>query len=156
MQIDPLSSPYGNFRFKLKMDGKYVAGFSKVSDLTRTTQSVKFRQGGDPTTAHTTASQTEYAQLILERGVTQDAAFSQWCNKIWDVTTLNSKDPTSLSDFRKDIVIEVYNEAGEVASSYTVYNACTSKIQILPKLDGGGNSVAIENLVLQSEGWKKE
>jgi phage tail-like protein len=39
--------PYKNFKFRLKWDGVYVAGVSKVSALKRTTEVIEFRDGGD-------------------------------------------------------------------------------------------------------------
>ena len=39
--------PYKNFKFRVKWDGAYVAGVSKVSALKRTTEVVKHREGGD-------------------------------------------------------------------------------------------------------------
>jgi phage tail-like protein len=155
MQADYKVNPYRNFRFKLKMEGKVVAGFNKTSDLTRTTQPVKFRGGNDATIESRTPGQTEYTPLTLERGVTQDVVFSQWCNKVWDYTTMSSKNPTSLSDFRKDLVLEVYNEAGKVVLSYTLYNAWPSKFEAMPELDARSDFVAIASLVLQNEGWQK-
>ena len=40
--------PYKNFKFRVKWDGRYVAGVSKVGALKRTTEVVKHRDGGDP------------------------------------------------------------------------------------------------------------
>ena len=43
--------PYKNFKFRVKWDGRYVAGVSKVSALKRTTEVVEHREGGDPSTS---------------------------------------------------------------------------------------------------------
>ena len=40
--------PYKNFKFRVKWDGHYVAGISKISALQRTTEVVEHREGGDP------------------------------------------------------------------------------------------------------------
>ena len=40
--------PYKNFKFRVKWDGRYVAGISKVSEFKRTTEVIKHRSGGDP------------------------------------------------------------------------------------------------------------
>jgi phage tail-like protein len=40
--------PYKNFKFRVKWDGKYVAGVSKISPLKRATEVVEHREGGDP------------------------------------------------------------------------------------------------------------
>ena len=44
--------PYKTFKFRVMWDGKYVAGVSKVSGLTRTTEVVKHREGGAPSETH--------------------------------------------------------------------------------------------------------
>ncbi len=69
--------PYRNFKFRVKWDGRYVAGVSKVSALTRTTQVIQHRAGGDPSTPRRMPGQSEYQAITLERGVTHDAAFEQ-------------------------------------------------------------------------------
>ena len=73
--------PYKNFKFRVKWDGRYVAGVSKVSMLKRTTEVVKHREGGDPSTRRKSPGRTEYDAITLERGVTHDVAFEQWANK---------------------------------------------------------------------------
>ena len=100
--------PYKNFKFRVKWDGRYVAGISKVSPLKRTTEMVKHRDGGDPSSSHKSPGKTEYDAITLERGVTHDVDFEQWANKVWN---FNSKEEVSLKDFRKDIIIDVFNEA---------------------------------------------
>ena len=42
--------PYKNFKFRVKWDGRYVAGISKVGALKRSTEIVEHREGGDPST----------------------------------------------------------------------------------------------------------
>ena len=51
--------PYKNFKFRVKWDGRYVAGISKVSALKRTTEVVKHREGGDPSTSRKSPGRTE-------------------------------------------------------------------------------------------------
>ena len=148
-------TPYPNFRFKLKMDGKHVAGISKVAGLTETSQVIKFREGGDPSLHQMNPGQTEFEAITLERGVTNDIVFTQWCNKVWDYTNTESKDITSLKDYRKNIILELYNEAGQLVLSYTIYNSWPSKFIGIPELDGSENATLIQTLVLQNEGWKE-
>src|SRR2546430_6959134 len=45
----------------------------------------------------------------------------------------------SLKDFRKDVIIDVYNEAGQLALSYKVYRAWVSEFQALPDLDANAD-----------------
>jgi len=147
--------PYKNFKFRVKWDGRYVAGVSKVGALKRTIDVVEFRSGGDPSTAIKAPGQTKFEPITLERGVTHDPEFEKWAGKVWKFGAgLGSQ--VSLADFRKDIIIEMYNEAGQLALSYKVYRCWVSEYQALPELDASANAVAIETLTLQNEGWERD
>ncbi len=147
--------PYKNFKFQVKWDGKYVAGVSKVSGLKRTTEVVKHREGGDPSSSRKSPGRTEYEAITLERGVTHDTEFEKWANKVWNYGAGLGKE-VSLKDFRKDIIIEVYNEAGQKALAYKVYRCWASEYQALPDLDANANAVAIHHLKLENEGWERD
>ncbi len=147
--------PYKNFKFRVKWDGKFVAGVSKVGALKRTVEAVDHREGGDPSTVRKSPGQTKYEPITLERGVTHDPEFEKWTNKVWNFGSgLGSE--VSLKDFRKDIIIEVYNEAGQLAMSYKVYRCWVSEFQALPELDASANAIAIQTLTLQNEGWERD
>src|SRR5688500_9901255 len=147
--------PYKNFKFRVKWDGKYVAGVSKVGALKRMTEVVKHRDGGDPSSSRKSPGRTEFEPVTLERGVTHDKEFEQWANKVWNYgSSLGAE--TSLEDFRKDITIEVYNEAGQLAISYKVYRCWVAEFQALPDLDANANAVAIQHLKLENEGWERD
>jgi len=147
--------PYKNFKFRIKWDGKYVAGISKVSALKRTTEVVEHREGGDPSTKRKSPGQTKYEAITLERGVTHDPEFEKWANKVWNFgNQLGSE--VSLKDFRKDVVLEMYNEAGQLALAYKIFRCWVSEFQALPELDAGANAVAIQTLKLENEGWERD
>lgn len=147
--------PYKNFKFRVKWDGRYVAGVSKVSALKRTTEPIKHREGGDPSSERVSPGKTTYDPITLERGVTHDLEFEKWANKIWNHGAgLGSE--VSLKDFRKDIIIEMYNEAGQLVISYKVYRCWVSEYTALPELDASANAVAIQSLQLQHEGWERD
>jgi phage tail-like protein len=146
--------PYKNFKFRVKWDGRYVAGVSKVTALKRTTEVVKHRDGGDPSTTRKSPGRTEYEPITLERGVTQDPEFEQWANRVWNLGTALGAE-SSLKDFRKDIVIELYNEAGQLVITYQVYRCWVSEFQSQPDLDANANAVAIQNIKLENEGWER-
>ena len=74
--------PYKNFKFRVKWDGRYVAGISKVSALKRSTEVVEHREGGDPSTPRKSPGRTRYDPITLERGVTHDIEFERWANKV--------------------------------------------------------------------------
>jgi phage tail-like protein len=147
--------PYKNFKFRVKWDGRFVAGVSKVSALKRTTEVVKHREGGDPSSSRKSPGRTEYEAITLERGVTHDPEFEKWANKVWSLGAgLGSE--VSLRDFRKDIIIEMYNEAGQVVLAYKVYRCWASEYQSLPDLDANANAVAIQHLKLEHEGFERD
>jgi phage tail-like protein len=149
--------PYKNYRFKVKWDGVYVAGISKVSMPKRSTEVVTHRTGGDPSTVRVAPGQSTYDPITLEQGVTHDVAFEQWANKIWNYHNSIGTDPgVSLKDFRKDITIELFNEAGQKVLGYNVFRCWVSEFQALPELDGAGNAIAIQTLTLQNEGWERD
>ena len=149
--------PYKNFKFRIKFEGSTapVAGISKVSGLKRTTEVVKHREGGDPSSSRKSPGRTEYEAIMLERGVTHDTEFESWANKVWNFGSGLGAE-VSLKDFRKDVIIDVYNEAGQLVLSYKVYRAWVSEYQALPDLDAGANAVAITTLKLEFEWFERD
>ena len=148
-------NPYPNFKFRVKWDGRYVAGMSKVGSLKRTTEVVKHREGGDPSSSRKSPGRTEYDPITLERGVTHDLEFEQWARKVWNLGVALGAE-VSLKDFRKDIILEVYNEAGQLVIAYNIYRCWVSEYQALPDLDANANAVAIQHIKLENEGWARD
>jgi phage tail-like protein len=147
--------PYKNFKFRVKWEGRFVAGISKVGALKRSTELVEHREGGDPSSSRKSPGRTKYEAITLERGITHDPEFERWANKVWNYGSgLGSE--VSLEDFRKDIIIELYNEAGQLVIAYKVYRCWVSEFQALPDLDANANAVAIETLKLENEGWERD
>jgi phage tail-like protein len=147
--------PYKNFKFRIKWDGRYVAGVSKVGALKRSTEVVEHREGGDPSTSRKSPGRTKYDAITLERGVTHDPEFEAWANKVWHVGTGLGAE-VSLKDFRKDVILEVYNETGQLAIAYKIYRCWVSEFQALPDLDANANAVAIQTIKLENEGWERD
>jgi phage tail-like protein len=147
--------PYKNFKFRIKWDGKYVAGVSKVSALKRSTEVVEHRVGGDPSTSRKSPGRTKYEAITLERGVTHDTEFEKWANKVWNYGSGLGAE-VSLKDFRKDVILEVYNEAGQVVLAYKIYRCWVSEYQAFPDADANANAVAIQTLKLENEGWERD
>jgi phage tail-like protein len=147
--------PYKNFKFRLKWDGKYVAAVSKVSALKRTTKVVEHRAGGDPSTPRKVPGINTFEPITLERGLTQDLAFHDWAGLVWNFgAALGSE--VSLANFRKDIYLEFYNEAGQLVIAYKIYRCWVSEYQALPDLDANANAIAIEHIKLENEGWERD
>lgn len=147
--------PYKNFKFKIKWDGQYVAGVSKISALKRTTEVVKHREGGDASSSRKSPGRTEYDAITLERGITHDDNFEKWASKVWLQGAGLGKE-VALKDFRKDLIIEMYNESGQLAISYKIFRCWVSEYQAFPDLDSNANAVAIQHIKLENEGWERD
>jgi phage tail-like protein len=147
--------PYKNFKFRVKWDGRYVAGVSKVGALKRSTEMVEHREGGDPSTSRKSPGRTKFEAVTLERGVTHDLEFERWANKVWNFGAGLGAE-VSLKDFRKDISIEVYNEAGQKVLAYNLFRCWVSEFQSLPDLDANANAIAIQTIKLENEGWERD
>ena len=145
--------PYRNFKFKVKIDNQYVAGLNKCSALKKTVEKVEWREGGDPSTMHNLPGKSKYDPITLTAGVTHDTTFETWANL---VNNFQGDAAMSLKNFRKDITIEVYNEAGQVVLAYNVFRCWVSEYQALPELDAGGNAVMIQTIKLENEGWERD
>jgi phage tail-like protein len=147
--------PYKNFKFRVRWDGRFVAGISKVGALKRSTEVVEHRVGGDSSTGRKSPGRTKFETITLERGVTHDEEFERWANLVWNVEAGLGAE-VSLADFRKDIIVETYNEAGQLAIAYKVFRCWVSEFQSLPELDSNANAIAIQSIKLENEGWIRD
>lgn len=138
--------PFGPYRFRLWWDGREVAGFAKVSGLTK-----------QPSTVRRIPVQTDYQPVVLERGATDDVAFDQWANLMWSYpSTEPLGDEGSLADFRMDVQLEVYDPAGDLALRFTIPRCWPSSYTALPELAAEADTVAIARLTLEHEGWTRD
>jgi phage tail-like protein len=147
--------PYKNFKFRVKWDGRYVAGITHVGALRRVTEVIEHREGGDPSSSRKSPGRTSFEPIILERGVTHDTEFEEWANKVWRHGA-GLGNEASLKDFRKDVIIELYNEAGQLVIAYRVFRCWVSEFQALPDLVANTSGVAIQSITLQNEGWERD
>ncbi len=145
--------PYRNFRFQVKLDGQYVAGLTKMGALKRTTEMVEFREAGINITSRKLPGKSSYQAVMLEAGVTYDTTFEDWANLVNDFA---SHSITNLGEFRKNVIIDVFNEAGQKVLSYNLYRCWVSEYQALPDLDAGANAVAITTIKLEYEWFARD
>lgn len=145
--------PYRNFRFKVKWDGQYVAGLTKMGALKRTTEMVEFREAGVNITSRKLPGKTSFAAVTLEAGITYDSAFEDWANLVNDFARHSN---TSLKNFRKNVIVDVFNEGGRKVLSYNLYRCWVAEYQALPDLDSGANAVAISTIKLEYEWFTRD
>ena len=143
--------PYKAFMFRIKWDGQYVAGVSKVSALKRTTEPVTHREGGDPSRQRKSPGTTTYDAITLERGKTHAKEFEDWANLVHSPDS-----PISLKNFRKDMILDVFNEANQKVLSYKLFRCWPSEYQSTPQLDASAAGVAIELLKLEIEYFERD
>ena len=147
--------PYRQFKFRVRWDGRYVAGVSRVTPLRRRTQVIAHREGGDTSVQHRSPGVTSFEPITLERGRTHDVEFEQWANKVWNFGTKPGSE-VSLRDFRKDITIELFNEAGQKVMAFNVFRCWPSEYVALGALEANEGAVAFESLTLEHEGWERD
>ncbi len=147
--------PYRNFKFQVRWDGRVVAGVSKVGPLKRTTEIVEHREGGDPSTSRKGPGRTKFDAVTISRGVTFDMEFVKWANKVWNLGNGLGAE-VSLKDFRKDIFIDIFNEAGQLAVSYKLFRCWVSEFQATADLDANANAVLLEQIKIENEGFERD
>jgi len=149
--------PYKNFKFRLKFgtSTNYVAGISKMSALKRSTEVVEHREGGDQSTKHNSPGLTKFDSVTMERGVTHDTDFEVWTSKVWNYTGLAGAE-SSLADFRKDVTVDVFNEAGQLCKTYVLYRCWVSEYQAISDLDANSNAILIEHIKIEYEGFTRD
>ncbi len=146
--------PYRTFKFQVLIDGQAVAGLRKMGALKKKTESVKWRTAGDPSYERVMPGGTSYEPVTLEQGLTHDPVFETWANL---VNNIEGDAAMSLKNYRKDIVVNVLNLQGQVVLSYKMKRAWVSDFQSLPDLDAGSmNTVGIQTITLQHEGWQRD
>ena len=147
--------PYKGFKFRVKWDGRYIPGITQISGLRRVTEVVTHREGGNPSNFHKSPGLTTYDSVILVRGRTHDASFEEWANKVWRFAAGFGSE-VSLKDFRKDIIIELFNEAGQKVMAFNVYRCWPSEYIPLGALDASNSAHAYEQITLEHEGWERD
>jgi phage tail-like protein len=149
------TDPYKNFKFRVKWEGRYIAGISKVSGLKRTTEVVSHRDGSEPGRVRTMPGLCRWEPITLERGITHDTEFETWANTVCNLGVEHGSE-MALKDFRRDIRIELFNEAGQLVIAYVVYRCWVSEYQALPELDANSNAVALQHIKLENDGWERD
>jgi phage tail-like protein len=149
--------PYKNFKFRVKFgtSTNYVAGVSKMSALKRTTEVVEHREGGDPSMSRKSPGRSKFEPLTLERGVTHDADFEIWASKVWNFSGGPGME-SSLADFRRDVIVDVFNEAGQKVKSYHIFRCWVSEYQAASDFDANANAVLLEHIKIENEGWQRD
>lgn len=147
--------PYKTFLFLVYFDiaATPVAGISKVTGLKRSSDPIEYKEGGNPI-IRKGLGRTKYEPITLERGLTHDTDFELWANaaQVLDKGAAN----TSLKLLRKQLRIELLNEARQPVHRYIIHRCWVSEYQAIGDLDAGQNAIAIEHIKVEHEGWEHD
>jgi phage tail-like protein len=132
--------PYNGFNFRVEIDGVSLAAFSEVSGLENETAVIEYRVGGDPNTVRKLPGLTRYADIVLRRGITQDAELWSWRKNVIEGKT----------DRRNGSIVLLDDEGNQVVRwNFLQGWICKWKG---PALDARDNEVAIETIAIAHEG----
>jgi phage tail-like protein len=166
------TDPIRNFRFLVtfkklnendtNLSGlEAVMGFTSVSGLAVTTDSIPYREGGYNTTVHQIPGQTSFQPLTLQRGVLIGAKQNwDWMKNMF-YTVQGGSGRTINQNFRCDVEIAVLphpiaatatGATEDVAMRFKVYNAWPTAVAY-SDLNAGDNSLLVEQMTLVHEGF---
>jgi len=140
--------PYRNYTFRVKWDGRIVAGVRRVTALRRTVEVVEYRQGSDLGATQKLPGRVRYEPITLERGVTHDTTFETWASQV-------AGSAPALS-FRKEVRLELYDSDGHLTVAYDIHRCWPSEYVALGGLDAGPDCSPFQSLTLENEGWKRD
>lgn len=171
------TDPIRNFRFLVKFIPTDTAmagavtftttiGFTSISGLSVTTDSIPYREGGYNTVPHQIPGQTSFTPLTLQRGVILGSSQNwDWMRMLFS-TVNGAGGAASLStNFRCDLEIAVLAhpipivsnstdnaaDTDYVAMRYKVYNAWPTSVAY-SDLNAGDNALLVEQMSLVHEG----
>lgn len=147
------SDPYKNFKFRVVLDGRPVAGLSKMGALKKMTEAIEWREAGDASIVRKLPGRTKFEAISMEAGLTHDSTFEEWANL---VNNLDGSAAMSLAKYRKDIFIEVLNLQGTPVLRFKVVRAWVSEYQATPEMDANANAVAITSIKIEHEGFQRD
>jgi phage tail-like protein len=132
--------PYKAFNFRVEIDGIARAAFSEVGGLDSETAVIEYRVGGEPNTVRKLPGLTKYANIVLRRGITQDAELWNW-----RLTVVQGN-----VDRRNGSIILLDDDGTEVVR-WNFFHGWIAKWEG-PALNSKGNEVAIETIEIAHEG----
>jgi phage tail-like protein len=146
------TDPLKNFKFRIffGQSATPVAGCQKMTALKVTNETIEWRAGDSPKVVKKLLGRASYADVTLEKGLSDDPTFQDWANLAHHT---DGDEATSPATFRKDIRLQILNEAGQLQLEYTLKQCWVSEFQAAPDMDSNGKAVAISSIKLCYEGF---
>lgn len=142
-------------------------GFTSVSGMSITTDSIPYREGGYNTTVHQIPGQSTFTPITLQRGVMLGKSQNwDWMRQLFATITATATTRAVNQNFRCDLEIEVLSHpipaAGvedgapetkdHTAMRFRVYNAWPTTVAY-SDLNAGDNALFVEQMTLVHEGF---
>ena len=176
-----ITDPLRNFRFLVTfkalptasaattaLQNSVTFGFTSVSGMAVTTDSIPYREGGYNTTVHQIPGQTTFAPITLQRGVILGTNQNyEWMRNLFATVQGGGTTRSVAQNFRCDLEIAVLSHpipsAGEtaqnspsstdhVAMRFNVYNCWPTSVAY-SDLNAGDNALLVEQMTLVHEGF---
>ncbi len=132
--------PVPVFNFRVEIDGLVSTSFQSVSGLNCTTDVIEFRQGGDLGGIQLLPGDTRCGPIDLKRGISSNLELWNWYQQT-----------VSGQVSRRSGSVVLMDQAHNDVARWNFVNAWPSKY-VGPSLDAQGHDVAMEEIVLQTEG----
>ena len=173
-----VTDPIRNFRYLVTFQPQDTAfgvafpvtlGFTSVSGLSVTTDSIPYREGGYNTVVHQIPGQTTFTPLTLQRGVILNTHQNwDWMRQLFATVNSSGSTRSVSTNFRCDVSIQVLSHpipsAGadvtatnasstdHTAMRFTVFNAWPTSVAY-SDLNAGDNALFVEQMTLVHEGF---
>jgi phage tail-like protein len=141
-----IRDPYGNYNFRVEIDGIDRAAFQQVSGFDSTIDVVEHREGGDAT-MRKLPGMTKYSNITLKWGITDDRELYDWHRRI-----VNGAARREIE--RKNGSIVLFDRGGAEVARWNFFRAWPTKWDG-PDFDAEKSDVAIESLELAHEGVER-
>lgn len=133
--------PFGQYNFRVEIDGITRAGFKECSGLETTQDPTDYREGSDlGLTMRKLPGLISYSNITLGRGITTDHELWDWRKKLMG----GNAD-------RRNLSIVLMDDTGKDVIRWNLRNCWPTKWSG-PSFDATANEVAIETLELTHEG----
>jgi phage tail-like protein len=138
------NDPFKAFNFLVEIEGITQAAFSEVSGLESETAVIEYRAGGEKVNwVRKLPGLTKFGNIVLRRGVTQDAELWNWRKSIVEGNV----------DRRNGTIVLLDDKRNEVVR-WNFWNGWICKWEG-PTLNAKANEVAIETIEIAHEGLER-
>jgi phage tail-like protein len=147
--------------------GSATLGFTSISGMAVTTDSIPYREGGYNTTVHQIPGQTTFAPITLQRGVILGTNQNwEWMRNLFATVQGGGSTRARGENFRCELEIAVLShpipgstpdsntpaDTDHVAMRFNVYNCWPTSVAY-SDLNAGDNALFVEQMTLVHEGF---